>query len=375
MKFTGYTRLISFLSLLLFSTCKKEPLPSPADKAVSPEFYCEADINNTHTRFAAGDERYFMEASHFLDTNNVYVLKAELKQTSCPASCGYAITVLINDTKTNETGNALEINKALHKGNYVYNDASLAPLYYEMVLKPVRDESGAESYNWMLNGKNYKSYSLSSIVENGTKVNPVLNFEDNEAGCSTSNQNQYKVGSRLQVYIVAQKEGAPDVLMYSFNPVITGQPPYTYLWQFGDGSSNSGSENPFHTYQAQSFYNAKLTVIDGRKDTCIAQYQVPAFVDPRCEANFTAKFNPIPNSKAYSAVTILLTAPDGKVYSSKNTIQPELSTFEITEVSDYQINNKNEPTKKMKVKFSCTVQNGSDKINISNAEAVLAVSY
>lgn len=51
----------------------------------------------------------------------------------------------------------------------------------------------------------------------------------------------------------------------SFNPVVSGDAPYTYLWDFGDGTS-SASSNPTHTFTAlgcgtQNF-TVKLTVKD-----------------------------------------------------------------------------------------------------------------
>jgi hypothetical protein len=359
--------------VLIFSSCKKEPLP--VNETKQPEFYFNAEINGASTSVKAGDENYFMHASHYFDTNNVYVLKAELSQNKCQTSCGYALTLLINDSKTSAPGSSLNVSEALHNGKYIFNDAGLPPLYYEVLLKPVRNESPSENYRWQIKGQQFDSYTANVIVKTGERFVTSLNFQDSEGTCSASHQNQFVAGKRLQANITVQKEATPEVLMYSFSPVVSGLPPYRYQWQFGDGNSTSESENPFHTYQNQGFYTAKLTVIDSRNDTCISQYQIPAFEDPRCEANFTAKFNPIPNSRAFSAITVLLTDPNGKVFSSKTLVQPESSNFEVLEVADYQMNDSNEPTKKIKVRFNCVLQNGAEQIKISNAEAVMAISY
>ena len=41
-----------------------------------------------------------------------------------------------------------------------------------------------------------------------------------------------------------------------------GTPPYSYSWNFGDGSATSSAQNPSHTYSTAGTYNATLTVTD-----------------------------------------------------------------------------------------------------------------
>lgn len=55
----------------------------------------------------------------------------------------------------------------------------------------------------------------------------------------------------------------------NFTTSITGTPPYSYLWTFGDFSAPSFSNDPIHTYTASGRYAGVLTVTDGNgcKDT------------------------------------------------------------------------------------------------------------
>jgi len=46
-----------------------------------------------------------------------------------------------------------------------------------------------------------------------------------------------------------------------------GHPPYTYDWDFGDGSSHSSQQNPCHLYGNDGSYTATLTVTDSNSDT------------------------------------------------------------------------------------------------------------
>lgn len=67
-------------------------------------------------------------------------------------------------------------------------------------------------------------------------------------------------GSSLTVNFVGQGEG--------------GVPPYTFVWDFGDGSTNSTLENPSHTYTVLGSYTATLTVVDQRGDRATSSITV-----------------------------------------------------------------------------------------------------
>jgi PKD repeat protein len=49
-----------------------------------------------------------------------------------------------------------------------------------------------------------------------------------------------------------------------------GAPPYTYSWNFGDGTALSVQQNPLHTYTSAGNYSAVLTVKDSLNDTVSA---------------------------------------------------------------------------------------------------------
>jgi len=115
---------------------------------------------------------------------------------------------------------------------------------------------------------------------------PITHTVKNSGGCITSLvKNQY-----INVY-------TPPVADFSFTTIcttpgtttfttsITGIGPYTYNWNYGDGTPNGTTNNPTHTYATSGTYNVTLIVTDvnGCKDTVVKQLNAGGLL-----ANFNA---------------------------------------------------------------------------------------
>jgi hypothetical protein len=366
-----------FLPLLaLFAGCKKNNLPPSEENSSEPVFYVKAEINGIPTQVQAGVNNYFMYSSHYQQPNDVYVYKAELKQTSCNGPCSYGVTILINDFKVSGTNAPMIPDSGLHAGHYDFNDGALAPLGYNGYFTPTYVDGGT-IYTWMYSdgaaqggqgGQHYfnngQTYSVALTVSNGS--------------CIQTHTNEFRVGNPLQANVSAVCNWSQTPNTYSFTPYISngGGTIASYQWDFGDANSSSAT-TPVNTYlYGNKYYRARLRVTNTAGDICDSYYQVPVSITtPTCHANFNSAFVPVPNTFGLSAITVLVTDPSGNVYSTESINQSTGSSIEILSVEDYKNNAQNEPTKKIKLRFNCAVKNGGSTLNVTNGEAVIAVSY
>jgi PKD repeat protein len=363
--------LVLFLALI-FNSCKKKPLP-PDEEEPASVFYFKGDIGGSIVSIYAGLNSYYMSSSYFQDSNSVYVFKSELKQKECKYNCGYGISVLINDYKASPSYN-MYIDSTLILSNYQYNDGSIMPLFYKGNFTP-RQTAQNVTNNWTFSdGNTYNTINCVRSFKANTSYTASLLVTSSDFG-SISHENVYKIGNPVQANINTIRISPINIFNYQFSVTgLTGIPPFTYLWDFGDGFTST-QPSPSHEFLVSGLYRVKLTVVDANNETFESYYQIPAFNGTIGEANFNAFFTPIQNLKALSAITILINDPQGKVYSSALVNQTANQNFEIVSIENYKPQDSNQLFKKIKIKFNCTVVNGSNSIAIKGGEAVIAVAY
>jgi hypothetical protein len=314
-----------------------------------------------------------MKSSYYQDSNDVFVFKGELKQKECSINCGYGLSVLINDYKVSSTG-TMYIDSTLTLSNYQYNDGSTEPLFYTGTFIP-RQTTQSVSCNWTFSdGGTYNTANcVRSLKANKTYTASLLTSSIPFG--SISHDNEYKIGNPVQTNLSVLRVSPTNIYNYKFSTAtLTGTPPFNYLWDFGDGYSSTQA-SPTHEFLVSDLYRSKLTVVDANNDTCISYYQVPAFNGSFGESNFNAYFTPIQNPKALSSITIMINDSQGKVYSSGSLNQTKNDHFEIVSIENYKAPDSNQLFKKIKIKFNCTVINGTNSLIIKGGEAVIAIAY
>ena len=126
------------------------------------------------------------------------------------------------------------------------------------------------SYSWNLgDGRTVNGQNPTVVYENENTYTVTLTVTDSVGATATDTAqvSVYGVDS-LVVSINGQCNGIADVPMYLSSSVIGGTAPYSYIWNFGDGTT-SNLANPTHTYESEDTYTVTLVVTDsqGKEDS------------------------------------------------------------------------------------------------------------
>jgi PKD repeat protein len=269
----------------------------------------------------------------------------------------------------------MNVSNGLKAGSYVFNSNNLPPLFYTAKFTPEDPQAASNVYTWDFgDGTTQNNYNCVYTFNANKKY--AVQFSTSAGSCGASITNPFNIGNPLQTNIKATRDmGQSQLLAYQFVAAPTGPGPYQYTWDFGDGSFFATDASPSHVYKKSGRYISKLLLTDAQNDTCVSYYQVSATSDKDCSANYITVFTPVNNTKALSAITVLVTDASGTVYSSKDYVQPAGSSFEIVSVEDYKANDLGQSTKKVKIKFSCTLNNNGSQLTVKNGEAVIAVAF
>ncbi len=367
------------VSLTVLFSCKKKEFPQSIKE--DPVFYMKAEIDGEQVEWKAGENEYYMYSGFYQDTNNLYHFSAELKKKVCSsASCPNSVVIEISDDKPSVPQGTSNIALSINPGTYNYEPPVVVTpsvVGYAVTFRSEVKNSSPQGYSWNFGDGHYsdKAHPTHTFMVGGV-YNTCVSVTD-ASGVHTL-CNKIKVTTNPGVCQTIILIAGVNYNTIMFSQYSLGTPPFSYKWNFGDGNYSTDA-NPLHTYSLDGLYLVNLKVKDANNDSASFNYYINTQFSEKAAPNFSVTaVDPVYQQvlhSIFSKVQVRYTDANGMVYSSRLMNQPNESEFVIESVNDYETNSKGQKTKKLKVKFNCTVYNGNLSKKIKNAEAIIAVAY
>ncbi len=366
--------IIIFLLLLVLFSCNKKEYPKSMEEN-EPVFYTRATIENEDIHFSAGLESYQMFSSYTQDNNNLYSFIANLKQNTCNALvCPKSMNIQINDNKVSITNGSVKIDTSLRIGKRSYLKTSEAEFCTVKFIGAYNKTVSSHRWDFGDGETSTEAQPTHTYKKAGKYLVCYEAFGTN--GCTASSCNVIRVNNNNPLNVFVSKNNiSPNSVAFQ-QTISGGKAPFRFFWSFGDGMFSTSS-NPTHNYKIKGSYPVELKTIDANNDTSITYFNYATQSDESsCTSNFSASIKEkTPADFAFSKVMVTWTDANGLRYTTDNELPLGDDYFEILSVENFENNEHNQPTKKLKVKFTCKVVNGSRALLINNAEAVVCVSY
>jgi PKD repeat protein len=370
-------------ALMLFSmaACKKQdPKPAVFSRATTPVFTFSGAIGGIPLSLQAGVNDYYISSSYTLNQNGVYLYNSVFKSKNCASNCPNSLSFSIADYRPS-TAQVTTIDSAIRTGNYSFAVPSGLPSQFVQSFIGGLINKNGKSFSWNFGDQTpVVTTQTPSITHNylhSGQYSVTLNVLDSTGQCSSSIANSIKLGqienSVLASYYPSNLAG--DSVLFTSVPT-GGTPPYSYLWNFGDGITST-SVSPIYKYAAAGIYSTSLSIKDANGYTDVQHSFVAVQSSLVCASFFRqTTLTTIADPLNLSGIVIEWTDSNGSVWTSNNDKQTsENSSFKIVSVEDYINNENGDPTKKVQVEFSCKLYNGTSAIEITNAKATIAIAY
>jgi PKD repeat protein len=119
------------------------------------------------------------------------------------------------------------------------------------------------TFEWDINGHTLTGQTVEYTFNEAGTYTVELTVTDSEFNTATDTATVYIAGLDE---LVAKAGGPYDTIaaepIYLTGGASGGQAPYSYSWNFGDGSAPVTAQNPLHVFEAEGTYTVTLTVTD-----------------------------------------------------------------------------------------------------------------
>lgn len=365
------------IAVLLLQGCKKDiEADAGTDAAV---FGVTALVDGTPVLLSAGENDVYMFTEYsYSPQDSLYTFTGRLEKAGCN-KCGESIEISIADAEKTLPGQPSSILNVLNKQNLLYKDlTAIASKQYTLTF--VAEDSGYlnPTFLWDFGGGKSadSNQKIATATFSDSSLRTVcLTITDLGSFCTKTICNTIKPFNT--------DKGDSNIVGFNYyvlktvNFVNTSYG-HTFFWDFGDGNT-SNAYSPEHLYNAPGTYRVCLTsVVSGIVRTLCKNvvFKDAAFT---CLANYSYKSPEVFITLPSYAATVRIKYRDssGEEYESDRQAQQPGAAFKIVSHSNYELNEKGQKTRLLKLNLVCTVYSTttSKAKTISIAGGVIAIAY
>ena len=349
-------QFIFVLLVLIMFSCEKEAFLSIIEE---PVFVAALPFAKTDSvGFNAGDDLYYMYASHIELEDEIVYSGLFGKEEICESGCAENFAIQIHQKKFEE--DKLSIGSypfySVPRDGYKHN--------YSLI---TNDPNPLGNTSWRVGDEFLSGDSISIDSNNDTAPGDGMRLIYNLPNVFTVQFERLILPSTVDCDIRVEFSTLNGVLQIE---VITSSPFAQVSWSTGIVSDIISVNPNISTYSARVFSSSGCTT-----DISIHIQNM------NLASNFNIGFNQ--NSYSFStpdnlnnAISISYTNEEGVFYTSSTTGQILPFRFDVSEITDYEVNELGDPTWKLTAGFDCILfgENGGTR-RIKNGKAVFAVSH
>ncbi len=344
-------RILPGLSIILIvlSGCNKVDIPVPVEEAV-PVFYSDIQIGDLDIDLSAGRGGYVMDAD-FKRDRQVLDLEALIRPESCTDNCPGSLEIVIRNPDAYDPS-TFNIDRAIRKGSYEYA-AEYRSDSVRITLHGPENNTNASGNTWTIN--NERKTKESQLILNVRYDEPTLVEMRTMTGSCVSEQ--------LQT-IHPATGGCATRLIVDGGRVIprsNGVAPFKYTWS--SGSTDSIAPLPSANDAVTQQLNVHVVDANGCESASSVGLRPGLANDDYCIASFEYKTERLfdRDERDYGKVYLRFIDQDGNVFRSNFIQQPSDASFNVSQVEDFEINEKGQRTKKVSLSFECILYKEGDK--------------
>ena len=352
--------------------CQPKTLPQPIED--EPDFFIQGDVDGMSLDLKAGVEDYYMHTRFVHEQTGVFAFQGFLSPSNC-LDCPHSLMIEIRDKVVRPDNNDPGILDALKPGNYVFANSVTSPESFSRVrFFNQSTGSGAFNYHWFL-GNGVEKFLENPVYDYDPSLSEVeVCLAAESAGpCATEICNLVSLDPNAcrADFSFSVDSGTSYV---RFTSEVQGAQPIQYSWDFGDGFGATLG-NPGYSYNSYDRFQVSLTASDA--NGCEATMSKFVSTDPaQCVHNFSYKVETVAPLDTLMLGMIRVSWRDdaGTLFRSDWTDQTGENYFQIEELQDYQNNELDQATRRLKVRLDCMLSNGTETIRLREANGYWGVA-